>query len=144
MQLHELKPKNKPKKRKRIGRGGKRGTYSGKGMKGQKSRAGRTREPAIREYIKRYPKLRGYKFKSKSVNCAVLNIGILNERFEKGEEINPANLVNKKLVRKRQNRIPVVKILGNGEIDKKVFITGCLISKKAKEKVEKAGGKVIV
>jgi len=40
MQLHQLKPKNKLKKAKRIGRGGKRGTYSGKGIKGQRSRAG--------------------------------------------------------------------------------------------------------
>jgi large subunit ribosomal protein L15 len=65
MQLHELKPIHKFKKKKRIGRGGKRGTYSGKGMKGQKSRAGRRLEPVIRGIIKRYPKLRGYKFKSK-------------------------------------------------------------------------------
>jgi len=65
MQLHELKPTHKLKKRKRIARGGKRGTYSGKGMKGQKSRAGRRLEPVVRGLIKRYPKLRGYRFKSK-------------------------------------------------------------------------------
>lgn len=59
MQLHELQPKHKLKKQKRIGRGGKRGTYSGRGIKGQKSRAGRKLKPAIREFIKRYPKLRG-------------------------------------------------------------------------------------
>lgn len=65
MQLHELKPKHKRKKRKRVGRGGKRGTYSGRGIKGQKARAGRRLKPVIRELIKRYPKLRGYKFKAK-------------------------------------------------------------------------------
>lgn len=64
MQLHEIRPLHKGKKRKRVGRGGKRGTYSGRGQKGQKSRAGRRLEPVIREIIKRYPKLRGYKFKS--------------------------------------------------------------------------------
>lgn len=64
MQLHELRPKHKIKKGKRIGRGGKRGTYSGRGMKGQKSRAGTRFEPIIRGLIKRYPKLRGYRFKS--------------------------------------------------------------------------------
>lgn len=64
MQLHELLLTNKSKKRKRIGRGGKRGTYSGKGMKGQKSRAGKRLEPVIRSLIKKYPKLRGYKLKS--------------------------------------------------------------------------------
>ncbi|KPJ73361.1 50S ribosomal protein L15, partial [Parcubacteria bacterium DG_74_1] len=49
MQLHEIKPIHKLKKSKRIGRGGKRGTYSGRGIKGQKSRAGRRFKPVIRE-----------------------------------------------------------------------------------------------
>lgn len=61
MQIHELKPKHKIKKGRRVGRGGKKGTYSGKGMKGQKSRAGRKFQPIIRELIKRYPKLKGYR-----------------------------------------------------------------------------------
>lgn len=65
MQIHELKPTHKKKEAKKIGRGGKRGTYSGKGMKGQKSRAGRRLEPVVRSLIKKYPKLRGYRFKSK-------------------------------------------------------------------------------
>ena len=63
MQLHDLKPNYKSKEKKRVGRGGKKGTYSGKGMKGQKSRAGRKLEPPVRGLIKRYHKLRGYKFK---------------------------------------------------------------------------------
>lgn len=66
MQLHELKPIHKAKKGKRVGRGGKRGTYSGRGQKGQKSRAGRKLKPIVRELIKRYPKLRGYKFKART------------------------------------------------------------------------------
>ncbi|KKU11931.1 MAG: hypothetical protein UX16_C0001G0027 [Parcubacteria group bacterium GW2011_GWB1_45_7] len=61
MQLHELKPTTVNKGKKRIGRGGKRGTYSGKGMKGQKSRAGRRIRPAIRDLMQRTPKLRGAK-----------------------------------------------------------------------------------
>ena len=59
--MHELKPEHKNKKSKRIGRGGKRGTYSGRGVKGQKSRAGRKFQPIIRELIKKYPKLKGYR-----------------------------------------------------------------------------------
>ncbi len=59
MQLHEVKPIHKNESRKRIGRGGKRGTYSGKGIKGQKSRAGRKIRPAVRDLIQRTPKLRG-------------------------------------------------------------------------------------
>ncbi len=65
MQIHQIRPIHKKKDRKRVGRGGKRGTYSGRGMKGQKSRAGAKFEPIIRSLIKRYPKLRGYRFKSK-------------------------------------------------------------------------------
>lgn len=66
MQLHQLKPIHKFKKPKRVGRGGKRGIYSGRGIKGQKSRAGHKLKPIIRELIKRYPKLRGYRQKSKT------------------------------------------------------------------------------
>jgi len=61
MQLHEIQPDHKNKSKKRIGRGGKRGTYSGRGMKGQKSRAGHKIRPAIRDLMQRTPKLRGSK-----------------------------------------------------------------------------------
>lgn len=61
MQLHEVRPITKNKSKKRIGRGGKRGTYSGRGMKGQKSRAGRKIRPAVRDLMQRTPKLRGAK-----------------------------------------------------------------------------------
>ena len=64
MQLHELKVENKNRAKKRIGRGGKRGTYSGKGMKGQKSRAGRKIRPSVRDLMQRTPKLRGAKDKA--------------------------------------------------------------------------------
>ncbi|MDP3953367.1 MAG: hypothetical protein Q8P99_00890 [bacterium] len=59
MQLHELQPKHKNKTKKRIGRGGKRGTFSGKGVKGQKSRAGRKLRPGTRDLMQQTPKLRG-------------------------------------------------------------------------------------
>ncbi len=59
MQLNELKPKNKFKKNKRVGRGGKRGNCSGRGREGQNSRPGSDRQPIIRNILKRYPKLRG-------------------------------------------------------------------------------------
>ncbi len=63
MQLHEIQAVHTNKPRKRIGRGGKRGTYSGKGIKGQKSRAGKKIRPAIRDLIQRTPKLRGIRNK---------------------------------------------------------------------------------
>lgn len=59
MQLHTLQPKHPLKSKKRIGRGGKRGTYSGKGVKGQSARAGRKIRPGTRDLIQQIPKLRG-------------------------------------------------------------------------------------
>lgn len=148
MQLHELKPIHKAKKPKRIGRGGKRGTYSGKGIKGQKSRAGKNYQPIIRELIKRYPKLRGYRQKSnfnfQKSKIAVLNLDILEEKFNAGEKINPEILLEKKIIRRIKGRTPKVKILSRGIIGKKLLIEGCLISEKAKREIEKSGGSVSI
>jgi large subunit ribosomal protein L15 len=143
MQIHQLKPKVKPKKKKRIGRGGKKGTYSGKGVKGQKSRAGRKFQPIIRNLIKRYPKLRGYQFKPNKSDVAVVNLFQLQKKFEENELITPKSLLQKRLIRKIKGKVPQVKILAKGEIDKKLVVKECQVSKSAKEKIEKAGGKII-
>ncbi len=144
MQLHQIQPKNKLKKKKRIGRGGKKGTYSGRGVKGQKARAGRKLQPIIREIIKKYPKLRGYNFNSlqNKPPLEIVNLSQIEVKFKEGETVTPESLVEKKLIKKIKGRIPRVKILGDGEITKKINIRQCLISKSAKEKIEKAGGKV--
>lgn len=147
MQLHELRPKHKLKTKQRFGRGGKRGNYSGRGIKGQKSRSGHRFQPVIRELIKRYPKLRGYRFNPKSSGqqalTAVLNVEVLEQRFKEGEKITPAILIERKIIRQIRGRVPRVKILSKGEIKKSLQIEGCLFSKMAKEKIEKAGGKII-
>lgn len=136
MQLHTLKKINKIKTRKRVGRGGKRGTYSGRGMKGQKSRAGTNKfAPVIRELIKRYPKLKGYRSNSFK-NFAVVNLSTLEKNFKDNETVNPKALYDRGLVRKIKGRVPKVKILGNGELVKKLKIEGCLMSKKAEEKLK--------
>jgi len=142
MQLHELRPIHKLKKSKRVGRGGKRGTYSGRGIKGQKARAGKKLKPLIREWIKRYPKLRGANFKSWKLKPAVLNIEDLEKKFKASEEISPDALLKRRLIRKIKGRIPKVKILGKGKLTKKLIISGCQVSKTAKEKIEKAGGTI--
>jgi large subunit ribosomal protein L15 len=142
MQIHQLSPKHKQKKRKRIGRGGKKGTYSGKGMKGQKSRAGRKFKPAIRSIIKSYPKLRGYSFNPLSTKPAIVNTADIEKKFSAGDTINPKILLEKKMVRRMKGRDPKVKILGSGKITKAVIIEKCAVSKKAKEMIEKAGGKI--
>ena len=142
MQLHELKPIHKKKEKKRIGRGGKRGTYSGKGIKGQKSRAGAKFQPEIRQFIKRYPKKRGYKFKSIKPDVKIVNTGILEKKFDKDAKINPETLFKAQLVRRINGNMPLVKILGKGELTKSLIIENCEVSKGAKEKIEKAGGTI--
>jgi len=140
MQIHQLKPVHRLKKKKRVGRGGKRGTYSGRGMKGQKSRAGRKLVPVIRQTIKKYPKLRGYRFKGRPKSLVVVNLGSLDEKFDDSETVNPKSLLAKGLVRRIKGRTPQVKILGKGELTKKLVIEGCELSKTAKEKIEKVCG----
>jgi len=142
MQLHQLSPIHKKKNKKRIGRGGKRGSSSGKGMRGQKSRAGGKNSPIIREYIKRYHKLRGYRFKSLSLGFTVLNLKEIEQVFRSGDVLNPESLLAKGLIRARKGRFSPVKILGKGRITKKITVERCHVSQKAKEKIEKAGGTV--
>jgi len=140
MQLHELKPIHKFKKPKRIGRGGKRGGPSGRGVQGKTASP-----PPIRELIKRYPKLRGYRMKSqipKSKFQTIFNLDVLERKFNSGEKITPEVLLEKKIISKIKGRMPQVKILGGGEITKALTIEGCQISKSAKEKIKKAGGTV--
>jgi large subunit ribosomal protein L15 len=142
MQLHQLKPIHKRKAKKRVGRGGKKGTYSGKGIKGQKARAGRKLQPMIRELIKRYPKLRGYRQKTRERIEVEVNLSTLEKKFKSGEKITPKILIERRIIRKIKGRIPEVKILGKGELKKKLVIEDCKVSKGAREKIEKAGGTI--
>ena len=148
MQLHQLKPIHRQGRGKRIGRGGKRGFTSGRGAKGQRARAGRKFQPLIRQIIKRYPKLRGYrqklKFKNEKLKITILNLEVLEKKFNAGEKITPEVLVEKKIIRRIKGRIPEVKILGGGEIKKSLIIENCQVSKSVKEKIEKAGGTIKV
>ncbi len=136
MQLHQIKPKNINKGKKRIGRGGKRGTFSGKGAKGQLSRAGRKLRPELRELVKKIPKMRGYDFKSFRTKPQIVNLKDLNEKFKDGDVVSPETLIEKGLIAKINKRVPVVKILGSGELNKKLKVENCKLSKSA-EKVFK-------
>lgn len=142
MQLHELKPSHRRKRRKRVGRGGKRGTYSGRGLKGQKSRSGRRLKPMIRTLIKRYPKLKGYRFKSKTAKSAVVNLEALEKKFKTGDKINPEILLKQGLIHKIKGKMPLVKILGKGKLSKTLIIEGCQTSKGALDQIKKAHGMV--
>lgn len=142
MQLHNLKPKTQNKTKKRIGRGGKRGTYSGRGIKGQKARAGRKMRPQMRDIIKKIPKKRGYKFKSFKIKPEIINVELLDKHFKDGNAINPQKLLEAGLIKKRAGKIPEIKLLGDGNLTKKLLISECQISKSAKEKILKAGGEI--
>lgn len=142
MQLHELQRKHKNRGKKRVGRGGRKGTYSGHGMKGQKSRAGRKMVPIIRELIKRYPKLKGYRSFAIENYFAVVNLEVLEKISKDGEIINPENLIKKGVISKIKGRTPKVKILGTGKLTKKLVVENCKTSKTAKEAIEKAGGSI--
>jgi len=143
MQFHQLKPKHKKKKKKRIGRGGKKGTYSGRGMKGQKSRAGANFKPAIREFVKKYPKLRGYKLNPSKKNLLIVNVGLLEKKFKAESLITPQSLLKENIIRKIKGKLPSVKILGSGDVKKPFTVKNCTVSEQARKKIEKAGGKIL-
>lgn len=151
MQLHQLKPTIKHKHRKRVGRGGKRGTFSGHGSKGQKSRAGARIRPGFRggdnPIWKLFPKQRGAtkkvdikhaKFRVTKTGPAVVNLGILNSFFQNGDSVSPKILAQKGVIGTGK----WVKILGDGELDKKLNFSGVVFSKQARDKILKAGGAI--
>lgn len=142
MQVHQLKPIHISKRHKIVGRGGKKGTYSGRGIKGQSARAGRKMVPIIRELIKRYPKLRGYRTFVMPDNFAIVNLDVLDKYFEDGDTVNSENLFKKEIIRHINGKLPKVKILGKGKLSKKIMVENCKVSKTAKEAIEKAGGSI--
>ena len=148
MQLHELQPQTARQTRRRVGRGGKRGKTSGRGHKGQKARAGNSTRPHIREMIKKLPKLRGHgKNRAQTVNAErvlpiIVNVSVLEELFAEGAEVNPKTLVARGAIQAKSKRVPMVKILGTGELHKKFKVSACVVSKTAREKIEKVGGTI--
>ena len=140
--MHELKPKHKRPRKKRIGRGGKRGTYSGRGMKGQKSRAGNRPAPVVRELLKRYPKLKGYRRVKRQRKPQSVSLTVIEMKFSKDEVVSPQTLVVKGLVKQHKGGVPKVKIIGSGKLKSMLIIQGCILSAGAKKAIEKSGGKV--
>jgi large subunit ribosomal protein L15 len=149
MQLHQLQPKTTRKDAKRIGRGGKRGKTSGKGGKGQTARAGGRPRPEMRDIIKRIPKLRGHgKNRARTVNNErvlpiVVNLSVIEKTFAAGDTVSPQTLLAVKAIALTKGKMPQVKILGTGEITKKITLSGCTFSASTKAKIEKAGGTVL-
>ncbi|OHA25970.1 MAG: hypothetical protein A3C06_01965 [Candidatus Taylorbacteria bacterium RIFCSPHIGHO2_02_FULL_46_13] len=145
MQMHNIQRNTKRKYSQSVGRGGKRGKTSGRGTKGQKARSGRKIRPEIRDVIMRLPKLRG---RGKNINqsiqadAVIVDIELLEKRFEATEVVTPQTLLEKGLIESVSGVLPKVKILGSGELTKKLSIVGCSVSAGAKTKIEKVGGKI--
>ncbi|MBK5251361.1 MAG: 50S ribosomal protein L15 [Peptostreptococcaceae bacterium] len=145
MKLHELKPaKGAVRNRKRLGRGtaSGQGETSGRGANGQNARSGGGTRPGFEggqmPLYRRLPK-RGFTNIFKKV-WSIVNIEDLN-RFEDNAEITPAILLESGLIKKLNEG---VKILGNGEIEKKLTVKANQFTKSAQEKIEAAGGKAEV
>jgi large subunit ribosomal protein L15 len=130
----------------RIGRSGKRGSYSGRGQKGQRSRSGHRIRPAERDIILKIPKMRGFRNKAKDDIPEIFNLGELSKHFKSHAkagaplEVSYALLRTAKLIKKDYKG--VIKILGAGEIAFPIAIKGFEVSATAKAKIEKAGGSV--
>ena len=71
------------------------------------------------------------------------DVRVLEKHFEQGETVNPESLIAKKLLGAVRKKTPAVKILGTGELTKKLAVEKCQVSAIAKEKIEKAGGSVV-
>lgn len=135
MQINNLQPRNKSRVSRRIGRGGKRGSYSGRGIKGMGARSGGKYRPAEREILKKIPKLRGYKFKSFQPDKIIVNLSELETAFKPGELVTPESLYNAGLVRKFKGMLPRVKILGKGELKKSLIFKDVTFSKSVLSKI---------
>ena len=152
LNLSNLKPAQSRRARKRIGRGlgsGK-GRYSGRGIKGQKSRSGSHKmrpgfEGGQNPIYMRLGKQRGPYSKDAMpmgphrTSTVPVNVAALEQRFDAGAEVTPEALVEKGVLK---NTKIDVKILGNGDLTKKLSVTAHAISATAREKIEAAGGSV--
>jgi len=139
-----IKPgKNSRRKAKRVGRGngsGK-GTYSARGLKGQRSRSGgksRTQIRGFKANLQKVPKLRG--FNSIHAEKETVTLATLERISKDGSIITPRLLDKQGVINHPENG---VKIVARGELKKKITIKSCLASKKAIEMIEKSGSKIV-
>jgi len=133
------------KRRKRVGRGigSGHGKTCGRGHKGQRSRAGFSMHPTFEggqmPLVRRIPK-RGFNNRW-AQTVVIVNLEDLEKRFDSGEEVSPETLKIKNLAK---GRYDVLKILANGELTKKLKVSAHRFSRSAVEKIEKAGGEIVV
>ena len=145
MQLNDLHPaKGAKKARKRVGRGNAsgNGTYAGRGLNGQLSRSGGGKgagfEGGQQPLAMRLPKLPGFRNINR-VEYAPVNVSRLEGLFADGDTVDAAALVEKGVIK---DAATLVKVLGDGEITKKLTVRVDKVSASAQAKIEAAGGKV--
>lgn len=146
MKLHELQPAEGSRKvRNRVGRGTSSGNgkTAGRGQKGQKARSGGGVrlgfEGGQNPLFRRLPK-RGFNNINRK-EYAIVNLSVLNDRFEDGAEVTPATLIEAGVIKNEKSG---VKILGNGELTKKLNVKAAKFSKSAEEAITAAGGSIEV
>lgn len=145
MQIHDLFPApGSTKNRKRVGRGNGsgHGSTAGRGDKGQNSRAGGTKgagfEGGQTPLAMRLPKLPGFKNRNR-VEYSVVNVSRLDEVFAEGDVVDTESLIAKGIIKTPSS---LVKILGDGDLTKKLTVRVDKVSGSAKTKIEGAGGTV--
>lgn len=130
--------KGKTKKRVGRGNGSQKGTYAGRGMKGQRSRSGGkggTQRRGFKQSLQKVPKLRG--FNSPHPKKETVTLATLERAFQAGDAVSPRILKNRGIV---DHPAKGVKIVAKGELTKKLQFKGCVASKNAIAAIEKAGG----
>ncbi|MGC2310168.1 MAG: 50S ribosomal protein L15 [Candidatus Babeliaceae bacterium] len=133
------------KKRKRVGRGGDKGGTSGRGHQGQGSRSGGSVgiifEGGQMPLTRRLPK-RGFSNNPFRKIFEIINLGQLNEKFAAGQTISREALIEKGLISGKSKVL--VKLLGNGVVEKQFIVHVDAVSKSAVQAIEKHGGKVLL
>jgi len=140
--IHNLRPSQKRTSRKRVGRGtgSGLGTFSGRGVKGQRSRSGGKsglKRRGLKQYLMQIPKVRGFK---RTSSVVTLNVGQLEKAFLEGDHVTPKTLLEKALI----GRGMQVKILNGGMLKKKLSVSVHAFSVSAEATIKKAGGNVRV
>lgn len=145
MKLHNLKPNPGAKHRvKRLGKGESSGLgkTSGKGHKGQKARSGGNVRPGFEggqmPLHRRLPK-RGFNNVTFADKVVITNVATLEAKFNDGDTVNEETLRAAKVIK---GQFDAIKVLGQGELSKKLTVAVDQLSASAKEKIEKAGGSV--
>ena len=144
MQRNDLELSQPRKKRKTIGRGGKKGTYSGKGNKGQKARSGAHVDPLFEggrsTLIDHMKKKRG--FTSRTAKRNIIKLETLEKKFDNNATIGVESIVGAKIVARKN--VPLgIKILGNGKVTKKFVVEKeIFVSESAKKAIIAAGGEI--